>query len=180
MEQEKKPIVVEEAKVKIIDNASLCQSTSNISEEDLEELMPKMQVSVPSQPMQEAPPLISDPKYLDLLDEIANNIREDRKQCAEFVDNLADMVMNNGDATSASKEALVNMVKIKTDCQDKMLKVADLMTRVKLKNPYAYSGPHLNALQQNNFNLGTTDKNFNQKELIRAINKVKKKKEKNV
>jgi len=85
------------------------------------------------------------------------------------------MVMNDGDATTSSKEALVNLVKVKTDLQDKMLKAADLMTRLKIKNTYAYSGPHLNALQQNNFNIGA-DANFDRKELIKAINQAKKKK----
>jgi hypothetical protein len=51
------------------------------------------------------------------------------------------------------------------------------MTRLKLKNTYAYSGPHLNALQQNNINIGTDNTNFNRKEIIRAINHAKKKKE---
>ena len=66
--------------------------------------------------------------------------------------------------------------KIKTDMQDKMLKTADLMTRLKLKNTYAYSGPHLNAMQQNNFIGSDTD--FSRKELIKAINNAKKKKDK--
>jgi hypothetical protein len=87
------------------------------------------------------------------------------------------MVINDGDATTSTKEALVNLIKTKVDLQDKMLKAADLMTRLKLKNTYAYSGPHLNALQQNNINIGTDNTNFNRKEIIRAINHAKKKKE---
>jgi hypothetical protein len=106
-----------------------------------------------------------------------NNIREDRKQVSDYIDNIADMVINDGDATTSSKEALVNFVKIKTDLSDKMLKAADLMTRLKLKNTYAYSGPHLNAMQQNNFNIGGESTDFSRKELIRAINSAKKKKD---
>jgi len=137
-----------------------------------------MNVSLPEKDQQlPADALISDQQYLGVLDEIMTNIRDDRKQVDEFLGTFADMVLNDGDATTASKEALINLVKTKVDLQDKMLKAADLMTRLKLKNTYAYSGPHLNAMQQNNFNIGADNTNFNRKELIRAINQAKKKKD---
>jgi cellobiose-specific phosphotransferase system component IIA len=145
-----------------------------IRTEDIEGMVPQMNVSVPDQPKNE-PMLITDDQYLGLLDEILSSIREDRKQVSGYIDNFADMVMNDGDATTSTKEALVNLVKVKTDLQDKMLKTADLMTRLKMKNTYAYSGPHLNAMQQNNFNIGA-DADFGRKELIKAINQAKKKK----
>jgi hypothetical protein len=145
-----------------------------ISTEDIEGMVPQMNVSVPDQPKNESM-LITDDQYLGLLDEILSSIREDRKQVSDYIDNFADMVMNDGDATTSTKEALVNLVKVKTDLQDKMLKTADLMTRLKMKNTYAYSGPHLNAMQQNNFNIGA-DADFGRKELIKAINQAKKKK----
>lgn len=146
---------------------------SEVDEEDID-LLPQMNVSVPEN--RDATALISDDQYLGVLDEIMTNIREDRKQVSDYIDNIADMVINDGDATTSSKEALVNLVKIKTDLQDKMLKAADLMTRLKLKNTYAYSGPHLNAMQQNNFNIGADATDFSRRELIRAINNAKKKK----
>jgi hypothetical protein len=145
--------------------------------EVVENLLPPMNISVPQNQSQENNHLISDEQYLNVIDEIMVNMREDRKQVSEFIDTFANMVLNDGDATTSSKEALVNLVKTKVDIQDKMLKAADLMTRLKLKNTYAYSGPHLNALQQNNINIGTDNTNFNRKEIIRAINQAKKKKE---
>ena len=147
-----------------------------IDAEVVENLLPPMNISVPNQ-NPEANHLISDEQYLGVIDEIMTNMREDRKQVTEFIDTFANMVLNDGDATTSSKEALVNLVKTKVDLQDKMLKAADLMTRLKLKNTYAFSGPHLNALQQNNINIGTDNTNFNRKEIIRAINQAKKKKE---
>jgi len=147
-----------------------------IDAEVVENLLPPMNISVPNQPP-EVNQLISDEQYLGVIDEIMTNMREDRKQVSEFIDTFANMVLNDGDATTSSKEALVNLVKTKVDLQDKMLKAADLMTRLKLKNTYAFSGPHLNALQQNNINIGTDNTNFNRKEIIRAINQAKKKKE---
>jgi hypothetical protein len=148
---------------------------------DLEEILPKpqMNLAIPTEKVNDASALISDDQYLGVLDEILCNIREDRKQVSEYIDNMANMVINDGDATTSTKEALVNLIKVKTDLQDKMLKAADLMTRLKLKNTYAYSGAHLNAMQQNNYNIGTDGKEFNRKELIRAINSAKKKKENN-
>ena len=98
-------------------------------------------------------------------------------QVSDYLDNVAEMVINGGDATPASKEALVNLVKIKTDIQDKMLKALDQMGRLKNKNTYAYSGAHMNAVQQNNYNI-SKEEDLNRKELIRAINHAKKQKDK--
>jgi len=159
-----------------ISNASLAaQPSAEINSDDLEDFSPKMNVSVPEPA--DATHLIPDDQYLNFLQEIITGIRDDGKQVSSYIDNFAEMVINGGDATSSSKEAFVNLVKVKTDLQDKMLKVADLMTRLKMKNTYAYSGPHLNALQQNNYNIGSDNIDFNRKELIRAINHAKKKKE---
>ena len=150
-------------------------SENEIIAEDF--ILPAMNVQLPEKTQTDAAALISDTQYLGVLDEILNNIREDRRQVSEYIDTFADMVLNDGDATTSSKETLVNLVKVKTDLQDKMLKTADLMTRLKLKNTYAYSGAHLNAMQQNNFNINGDNSEFNRKELIRAINNAKKKKD---
>ncbi len=150
--------------------------TNELDPDKVQDLIPQMNVQVPAK-VEPADALISDSQYLGVLDEIMNNIREDRKQVSEYIDTFADMVFNDGDATTSSKETLVNLVKVKTDLQDKMLKTADLMTRLKLKNTYAYSGPHLNAMQQNNFNINSDNTDFNRKELIKAINQAKKKKD---
>lgn len=161
-----------------INNASLTANVNHeeITVEDLDGMLPKMNVTVPTNPI-DATHLISDEKYMSILEGILSDIRDDRKQVSDYIDNFADMVINDGDATTSSKEALVNLVKVKTDLQDKMLKAADLMTRLKLKNTYAYSGPHLNAMQQNNFNMSSDGTEFNRKELIKVINQAKKKKE---
>jgi len=56
--------------------------------------------------------------------------------------------MNEGDASSSSKEAIVNLLKINTDVNDKMSKIADLRTRMKLKEKDTF--PRYLAAQQNN------------------------------
>jgi hypothetical protein len=168
--------VLDETQSKEISNESSQIEYTEIDPNDLESIMPQMNVAVQtSAEQQQKEMLITDDEYLGVINGILTEIREDRKQVSDYIDNFADMVINDGDATTSTKEALVNLVKIKTDLQDKMLKAADLMTRLKLKNTYAFSGPHLNAMQQNNFNIGP-EADFSRKELIKAINQAKKKK----
>jgi hypothetical protein len=76
------------------------------------------------------------------------------------------MVLNDGDASSASKEAIVNLLKIKSDTSDKMTKVADLMTRIKLKDKDTF--PRYLAAQQNNKVIIEGSK----REMIKSINKM--------
>jgi hypothetical protein len=80
--------------------------------------------------------------------------------------NFIEMVMNEGDASSASKEAIVNLMKIKSDTSDKMAKVADLMTRIKLKEKDTF--PRYLAAQQNNKVVIEGSK----REMIKSINKI--------
>ena len=67
-----------------------------------------------------------------------DNLRSDREQVSELVDTFSNMVFNDGDSSTASKEALVNLLKTKLDASDKMTRIADLMTRIKLKQPDTY------------------------------------------
>jgi hypothetical protein len=164
-------------KPKVVIAEEVANDISQNDEDTIESMIPSMNLSVPENGVPKENHLISDEKYLEVIDEIMTNMREDRKEVTNFIDTFSNMVINDGDATTSTKEALVNLIKTKVDLQDKMLKAADLMTRLKLKNTYAYSGPHLNALQQNNINIGTDNTNFNRKEIIRAINHAKKKKE---
>jgi len=141
-------------------------------EDEFNDLIPKMNVGMPTQ-MVEAENLIGDEDLLDTYDEIMNMIREDRKQVSEFIDNIAEMVINEGDATSSSKEALVNFVKMKTDLADKAAKIADLKTRVKLKEKDTFPR-YLAASQNNTINIG--GQSNSRRALIEAVNKAKKKK----
>lgn len=89
---------------------------------------------LPVQVQPEAESLVTDEALLGIYGEILQNLREEREETKEYLDKFGDLVMNDGDATTASKEALVNLIKIKTETTDKMSKIADLMTRVKLKS----------------------------------------------
>lgn len=79
--------------------------------------------------------IVSDEALVGVYEEILDNLRSDRDQVSGLVDTFSNMVLNDGDASTSSKEALVNLVKTKIDATDRMAKIADLMTRVKLKQP---------------------------------------------
>jgi len=61
--------------------------------------------------------------------EILEGIRKTEDEIDNAYNNFADMVFNAGDATAASKEALVNLLKLKSDSADKKSKVMDTLMR---------------------------------------------------
>lgn len=77
--------------------------------------------------------LIEDEFVTDLYAEVLNDLREERSEVTEVLANMMDMVFNEGDATTASKEAMVNLFKIRADIADKKSKIAELATRIKIK-----------------------------------------------
>ena len=114
-----------------------------IDDMELEELVPKMQSG-----LDQPECIIEDDTLITLYEEILDNSRKDREQTDEILADFINMVMNDGESSSASKEAIVNLIKIKSDTSDKMTKVADLMTRIKLKDRDTF--PRYLAQQQNN------------------------------
>lgn len=139
--------------------------------QELNEVMPAMNVNVPTVNEEAEPSLITDDALLGVYGEILDNIRSDRKEIDNLLSNFVEMVINEGDSTSASKEALVNLVKIKSESADKMAKIADLMTRVKLKERDTFPR-YLAAHQNNTINIGD---NGNKRELLKQIERAKKK-----
>lgn len=127
-----------------------------IDELALAEMMPKMPVSLPEQ---QDTCIIEDQVLLGLYDEILNDCRHDRKSIDELLISFINMVMNDGDSSSASKEAIVNLVKIKSEVADKMAKIADLETRIKLKSPDTYK-PYLTAHQHNNVTIQSSKRDI--------------------
>lgn len=82
--------------------------------------------------------IVTDEALIGVYGEIMDNLRSDREQVSGLVDTFSNMVFNDGDSSTASKEALVNLLKTKIDATDKMTRIADLMTRIKLKQPDTY------------------------------------------
>jgi len=97
--------------------------------------------------------LIPDDKLLGVYQDTLNNVASDRQEISEVLQKFLDMVLNEGDATSASKEAVVGLIKAKSDANDQIIKIADLMTRLKMKEKNTFN-PAIHAHQHNTYNLG--------------------------
>jgi hypothetical protein len=145
--------------------------SADIVETELDDLLPTMNVNAGGPVDRRQPALIEDEQLLGVYQEIMDDLREDRKEVDQLLANFVDMVFNDGDPSTASKEAVVNLAKIKSDLADKKAKVADLMTRIKLKERWDQLPRYLAAKQENNVYLGGE---FNKRKLIGEINKAKK------
>lgn len=132
---------------------------------DIDDLIPTMNVQKDVVEEKEEA-MVEDDDLWAIYGEIMENCRKDRESVDEVLVNFIDMVMNEGDASSASKEAIVNLLKIKSDSSDKMSKIADLMTRIKLKDKDTF--PRYLAAQQNNKVVIEGSK----REMIKSINKL--------
>jgi hypothetical protein len=138
--------------------------------DEVKDVVPTMNVSVPETIPESKKELISDEELKGVYDEIMGNLREDRNLIDELLHNFMEMVINGGDCSNSSKEALVNLVNAKVDTNDKMTKIADLKTRIKLKSPDTFK-PYLSAKQDNKttINIGG-----DKRQLIEAISKMAK------
>jgi len=118
--------------------------------------------------------IVSDESLLGVYDEIMQNLRDDRNQVADLVNTFSNMVINDGDSSTSSKEALVNLIKTKIDATDKMSRIADLMTRIKLKQPDTYQ-PWMNKNKESGSTINIYDSSgVNRKALMEKIQKEKK------
>lgn len=120
--------------------------------------------------------IISDESLLGVYGEIMSNLRDDRNQASELVDTFSNMVLNDGDSSTASKEALVNLLKTKIEASDKMAKIADLMTRIKLKQPDTFQPWMSKGKEKGGNTINIYDSSgINRKSLMEKIQKEKKK-----
>lgn len=145
--------------------------------EELEQMLPQINVNVPQQlqPQEEKESIVKPEMVLGLCAEVLDDIRKEKEQIDGLIDNFVDMVINEGDSTTSSKEALVNLVKIKTDTTNNKSKVLDLIIRIHLKEKDTFPKYlNLHAQQTNNI-AGPSDK----RELIKHLNKIQKKKQEN-
>jgi uncharacterized membrane protein YdfJ with MMPL/SSD domain len=94
--------------------------------------IPPANIVVSANPTDECP--ITDTDLHQIYSEILDDIRNDRREINSLLNNFTEMVMNEGDGSSASKEAIVNLIKTKSDLSDKKTKIADLMTSLRIKD----------------------------------------------
>lgn len=136
--------------------------------QDLDKLIPSMNVTVPQVPTKAEPreDLVTDDVLLNLYGELLDMTRQDRVETAEYINNFAEMIFNGGDSSNGSKEALVQLMKMKMDSSNNMSKIADLMTRIKLKDRYTTDFAPLNASQTNNITIKGGD---HRQKLMKAV-----------
>lgn len=134
--------------------------------------MPVMEVKVP-QPTEPTKEIVSHEQMIGLYGEILGYMRDERGQLSDLVDSFANMVFNEGDASSASKEALCGLMKNKTDVTNNMTKVMDLLMRALLKERDTFK-PYLNATQHNEIKVVSGSP---KRQLLEALAKKAKKKE---
>ena len=136
-----------------------------VMDEDIKNLIPQMSVSMPAEIQEKEQCLIKDEELLGIYGEIMENLRDDRQEAKNCFVELKEMFLNQGDASTSTKEAMVNVFKIQTDITDKMSKIADLMTRIKLKSPDTYK-PYLSAKQENRTTINITN---SKRQLLKSI-----------
>ena len=121
--------------------------------------------------------LVSDESLLGVYGEIMENLRDDRSQVSNLVDTFSNMVLNDGDSSTASKEALVNLLKTRIETSEKMTRIADLMTRIKLKQPDTYQ-PWMGKGKEKGNTINIYDASgINRKSLMERIQKERKEEE---
>jgi hypothetical protein len=155
----------------LIDDSTIVEVEAEFNQ--IQDLLPKMNVSAPVPQQQEQMPAIIEAEELKALyDDIISGLKVEKEEIQGIQDKFEDMVMNDGDASSSSKEALVNLIKIKSDIADKLIKVADLKTRVVLKEKNTFP-PYLAANQTNNTYINNAPQQ-NRRAILEAIEKNKK------
>lgn len=115
--------------------------------------------------------LVKPEQITGLSNEVLDDIRDDRKEIDEVLKNFLEMVVNEGDATTSSKEALVNLLKLKSETADKKAKIMDLLLRAYLKEKDNGFPRYLAAHQHNQINI---EDNSSKRQLLKTIQKEEK------
>lgn len=118
---------------------------------DSQKNLPQLQVNLSPAKSQntDEKAVINNDQMVNLYQEILNYCRDDRKDADGAFKDFMDMIVNNGDATSSTKEAMVQLLRIRVEATDKMTKVMDLLMRYVLKDKDTFPR-YLAANQENN------------------------------
>lgn len=131
--------------------------------------MPMMEVNVGSLQKKDEKEIVTDDTMISLYGEILDMCRDDRKEIDDLLGNFVNMVINEGDASTSSKEALVNLMKMRSDIANNMTRVFDLLARIKMRDK---SIPEVVAKQVNKFSIGG---NANKRKMLETLAKEAKK-----
>lgn len=123
----------------------------------------------------DADDLIKDQELLFAFDDATTMLKNDRQQTEEILANFIDMVINEGDGSTASKEAICKLLELKIKAADSIIRIADLKTRIKMKEKNTFP-PYL--AQHNTYNIASGDK-VDKRKLLGELAQKKKEARKN-
>lgn len=109
-------------------------------EPEVEDVLRPSELPLPSmsaniQPAaKEETPVVTNVDMIDIYKKIFAFCEEDRGEANDLFQCLKDMVINDGDAAPATKEAMIQALRIRCETSDKMTKVMDLLMRYVLKD----------------------------------------------
>lgn len=89
-----------------------------------------MSVNLATQP---AGQIVPKEQIVDLFGEILSDLNAEKQDMDEVFTSFHDMVMNQGDASTSSKEALMRSLELRSGIADKKTKLLDLMLKAHLK-----------------------------------------------
>lgn len=110
--------------------------------------LPTMSANITPPPKPDEPPVVDNQKMVKIYEEILQYCRDDRVEADAAYKQFLEMVVNEGDATTSSKEASVQLLRLRHETTGNMIKVMDLLMRVILKGTDTYK-PYLNQHQEN-------------------------------
>lgn len=151
------------------------ENVVQVIEDETGNQLPQLNVSMPLAPKKEEEVvLVKNEQMINLYNEILDHCREDRKDADGAFKTFLEMVVNDGDATSSSKEAMVQLLRVRVEATDKMTKVMDLLMRYVLKDRDTFP-KYLNANQENNITIKTKS---SKRSFLEKLEKVKKEEKK--
>ncbi len=136
------------------------------SEKKEDSKLPQVAMNVNVPPTDPNAQLVKPEQIVGMCKAIADDLESEKAEITEAYTNFAEMVFNAGDATSASKEALVNLLKLRSDLVDKKSRLAEMMMKVFLKEGVKSVTAH----QHNDFHIG------DKKALLQELNNLDKEK----
>jgi hypothetical protein len=125
------------------------------TEPEIEDVLRPSELPIPSmnlgavQQTKDEKPLTTNEEMIEMYKKIINHCDEDRQEANSLFQDLKEMVINDGDASHSTKEAMMQALRIRCEAADKETKVMDLLMRYILKDKDTFPR-YLAANQENN------------------------------
>jgi hypothetical protein len=156
----------------MLSNTEVLEKSTNKTAElnDQRQNMPTMEINVGNMRKKDEKEIVTDDTMINLYGEILDMCRDDRKEIDDLLASFVNMVINDGDASTSSKEALVSLMKMRSDIANNMSRVFDLLARIKMRDK---SIPEVVAKQVNKFSIGGGS--ANKRKMLETLSKDAKK-----